>query len=503
MTIETLPTTVGLPTRNELIEKYLARRRVRNPGIDTSRNSEAWIDAIVATDTHLQLFAEAQRMGQNTVVTDSRGAATIKWGQIENVPRPEASGSTGYIQISTSAGLWPIPEGDPLHILNNPAGPRFRVRVGNDYGDESWVPIEAIDTGVETNLPTGTVLRFERSRPGVGDDAPVVALDGDTGLSGGRDSGTDFDHIEAILSERQNKQGSGNQNEYIGKMKRTPGVAVQQGFIYPALLGSGIVACCFTVMPNRYGGSRRATTDQITVVRNNLLGPFPADDDPLVMAMLGQDVTLAYSVKWADNAEGWTDSQPWPDYQAEAANRIIVSAVTSPTEFEIAVEEGSDYSVAGAPAAGTTLGLFDAANSRFVVKRVKTVTGSGPFAIVCDNQLSASDVTFTPVVGQRVMPWSNSLPLLVDGLVTLFKSLGPGELTTVLYDDGVRRRRHPLPPTAWPHRLTERMLEDAIAISAVADRESLEGDGTATDIGSPAVFAYLLELGDVAIYKKS
>lgn len=503
MTIEELPVPIELPARNTLIERYLSRRRIRNPGIDTSRGSEAWIDAVVAADTQLQLFAEARQISQNTVVSESRGAATIKWGQLENVDRPESSGSTGFVEISTGAGTWPIPEGDPLYIRNNPGGPRFKVRVGGSYQDGSWVPIEAIDDGAETNLETGTVLRFERPRPGVGQDATVVALDDDPGLTGGRDEGTDFDHIEAILFDRRNKQGSGNQNEYIKRIKRTPGVPVQQAFVYPCLFGSGIVGCTFTVTPNRFGGSRRPTADQVSVVRNNLLGPFPADDGPLVHSLASQAVTLAYAVQWADNAEGWADKEPWPKYSDSLAHTIIVATVTSPTEFQIVVAAGSDYSTAGAPVAGTTLALYDEEHARFVIKRVKSVTGTGPFDVVCDNQLAASDVTYTPKFGQRVSPWSPSLLLLNQGLVNLFNRVGPGELTQYTYDDGYRRRRHPLAPREWPNVLTQRDLEDAIEIDAVADRELLVGDGTTTEVGTPGTHAVLMELADVAVYRKA
>jgi uncharacterized phage protein gp47/JayE len=502
MPIDELPFQIELPSRNTLIERYLSRRRIRNPGIDTSRGSDAWIDAIVAVDTNLQIISAAQQISQNTIVTESRGNATLKHGEIENVDRPEASGSIGWIEISTSEGAWPIPEGDPLFIRNNPGGPRFKVRVGGSYRDGSWVPVQAIDFGVETNLESGTVLRFERPRPGVGQDANVVALDGDPGFTGGRDAGTDFDHIEAILFDRRNKQGSGNENEYLARIKRTPGVPVQQAFVYPCLFGSGNIAFTFTVSPNRYGGSRRPSDDQLAVVRNNLQGPFPSDDTPLPHALLEQPVTLAYGITWADNAESWTDKEPWPSYSAEEANRVVVSAVTSVTEFQIAVASGSDYSICGAPVAGTTLALFDANRSRFVIKRVKSVTGTGPFDIVCDNQLGASDVTYTPVVDQLVMPWSDSLPLLVDGLVELFKRTGPGELTKNVYDDGYRRRRHPRSPQDWPSKLTQRALEDAVEIPAVGDRELLEGDGVEALVGTPGAYAYVLELGDVGIFRK-
>ncbi|HEX2882674.1 MAG TPA: baseplate J/gp47 family protein [Polyangiaceae bacterium] len=494
MTIDELPTTISLPTRDELTEKYTRAYRVRLPLADVQDGSQPWIDGKVLADMLMPLYSANRSVGKNTVVTEARGAALERHGEIENVPRPAASGSSGFVRITAASGGTNIEAGDEIKQVSS--GLRWRCTRTQLYLTGASVPISGFDTGPSTNIPADTVLEWTSPRPGCAQKATVLEDSDGNGLTGGRNAAEDPEYSDAIVEKKSNPEASGNCAQYLNEVKRTPGIAIEQAFAYPAILtgGGGTICIVFTVPPATPGGSRIPNPVQVAAVRAHLASVFPEDDGVLVADIVGQDSHVCCSVSWDAAATGWEDAAPWPSFYPHAS-RIAVQSATDATHF-VLYRVGGSYSGVADPVAGQSIAFFNSDTGLFSKKQILSVTGSGPWTIVADATLNASDESYIPVANQRCCPWSESLDAAAAGMIAMFDALGPGEVTAIaLLDDGHRRRRVPFAPKDWPHSLTDRLIEDAIEVPEVFDRVALEATVTSPTVGTPGVLAYLLELG--------
>lgn len=499
MAIEDLE--LPIPNRRELVEQHLRYRDAWNPGIDRSEGGEPYIDAVVAADTQVPLAAHARRIGKAAFPTTALAEDVPFWGDIEGVEEQGATGSVGLVRITASVGGGEIPKGSALTIKGRTNGPRFECLITGRYFDSGAVPIGSLDLGPETNLEPGTVLEWFQPPSGIGPTATVIDQDGE-GLTGGRAAANAEEHREAILDKRRDPPGGGNDAEYRYQARKA-GVPVRQAFSYPAIMGPGTTSLALVLYPPRPGGTRAPTSQQLTRVGEFLDTRFGADDSLLMALTLEQDTTVAFRIDWA-GINGWVNSAPWPSYGAAGDTAIVVSSVTSATAFSVGTD-GGGYSGVTAPTVGKSIGLYDASRVRFVEKRIATVTGSGPWALTIETANNASDQDYTPVVGQRVSPWSKSLDLIAESTVSAFDQLGPGEMVQTPQPDGRRRYRQPAAPARWPYRLTQDLLEGSVSparIGVVADRELVEGDGESAPVGLAGQYVYLLRLGDLAVFPK-
>jgi uncharacterized phage protein gp47/JayE len=500
--VEQLPGEIVTPTRDEVIARHKRSFRLRVPGADTGEGTQPHVDATVAADTVMPLHAASVIVGRNTVMEEATGEAVDQWLEREGVPpRRDAVGGSGYVQISTSAGGTAIQAGDEL--VHEETAFTFRALETRAYTNGQSVSIIAIDTGPNTNLKPGTQLRWSSPRPGCGSIATVVEQASGSGLTGGRERETDDEAKARLRQAKQNRAASGNDAEYQELTEGTPQVAVQKAFTYPGILFPGTTCVAFTMLPAVSGGSRIPNPAQVALAESYVVGEMPADDGAFFALLDEEDADIAYGVTWAQGAVGWKDVAPWPPYYAEdgTPGGVFVSAATSPTSFTLAAD---DYTGIQQPVAGQTIGLFNADDLEFVQKRILSFTGTGPWVITVDTTNNVSDEEYTPEVGQRAMPWSDSLELLLPGICAYFDALGPGEQVATFYDEGNRQRRQPRPaPRTWPSTLTNKGLLDAIEIDAVEDAEVLEGDGLAPSVGTPGVLANILRLRWIAIFPET
>lgn len=500
--IDKIPPVLDLPTRRFLVEQHKKFHRSHNPEIDISDKGEPDIAARVAADSALPLLAHARKVGDCAVVASSFGDGVRYWGEVHGVPPSPATGSIGFVKIKAGVGGGTIQRGDPLFLKNQGSGPRFECSVTRKYFTGDSVPVHSTDVGFETNLPPGQVLVWATNIPGIHPEAVVVEQDGE-GLVGGRPAATPEEHKQAILDKLSDPPGASNAAHYRFEAKRA-GVAIQQAYSYSAIRGPGVIAMAFTVPASRRAGSRIPLESQVRLVGEHLEGAFGADDGLLMALIIGEPKVVAYRVKWKREAKGWEDSSPWPEYAPAGAGAVVVSSVTDALNFILATDD-AEYSGVEDPQAGDTFALFNLDTGRFVKKRIRSVTGTGPWTIVVETNLSVSDDQYTPVVGQRVSPWADDLDTIATNVIETFNDLGPGEMTTPLPVDGIRRQRVPAAPEQWPHTLTQSLLEDKInaaRIPTLFDREVVEGDGAAPTQGTPGVLVYMIELGDLAVFEK-
>lgn len=498
-----LPGEIVLPTRQTLVDRWKRNHRIRVPEADIGPGTQPDVDARINTDIVLPVYAAAKIAGQNSVLEESRDQALDQWGEREGVgERREAVGASGFVKVVASTGGGTIVAGDEL--IHEDSRLRFAAITTQLYFDGEAAPVIGVDTGPDTNLPAGTPLKWSSPRPGIGQIATVLAQTDGSGLSGGRDRETNDEYLGRIKQEKQTRAASGNDAEYQIEAERTPTVAVQKAFTYPAIKGPGTTCLVFTLRPLTAGGSRIPNAAQIALVESHVIGKFPGDDGAFFGTLVEQNADVVYSVEWDEAAAGWEDAVQWPPYYMAGGTpgAIVVQSATSPTSF-ILKAANDVYTNVLQPQVGQTIGFYETAATtelKFRRKRILSFTGTGPWTITVDTTNSVSDTSYTPVTGQRAMPWSDALDKLLPGLLAYFDSLGPGEQVATFYDEGRRQKRIPRPPKTWPMTLAERALIAAVSIDDVADVGLLEGDGVTPSVGTPGVLSNILKLRFVSVF---
>lgn len=505
-TITQLPAPIPTTTRDAEIEKWKRSHRIRVPGADTGDGSQPDTDAKICADILMPLYAAAEINNRNTVLELAREAALDQWAEREGVdPRRDEYGASGSVIFAGSPGGATLVEGD--EIKEKSANLRYRVIRTDHYVPGDLVDIVGKDTGPATNLPAGTQLEWTSPRPGCSDFADVAAQSDGSGLSGGRLAESDEEFLARIQQEKRTRAASGNDAEYQLEAERTPNVAMQKAFTYPAVLMAGTTCVTFTMLPQRSGGSRAPNSAQVALVESHLYGEFPGDDGLMMGLIADQPTDVVYGVEWTDAAVGWADLAPWPKWYPVAPTSgpgaVVVILASSATSFSLGTTNGI-YTDVRTPQVGQSLAFYDQASFTWRQKRIATIIGSGPWAVTCDTANNASDVSYVPALGQRACPWSDSLESLLPGLWRYFDTLGPGEQRASFYDAGRRQRRQPQAPGDWDHSTTTRGLSDAAEeAAAVADVEVLEGDDVTPAIGVPGVLSYQLLLRWVSVFPKS
>ncbi len=505
MTVDTLPAPIPITTRDKEIEKWKRSFRVRVPAADTGTGTQPDTDARTNADIVMPLYAAATINNNNTVLELARGAALDQWAEREGVdPRREAVGASGSVTFAGNLTGSTIP--DTAEIKNSDTGVRYRVITTALYVPGDPIGIVGKDTGPGTNLAAGAQLKWTSPQPGSSDFAVVTTQANGTGLTGGRDKENDDEFLLRIQQEKQNRAASGNDAEYQLEAEKTPNVAIQKSFTYPAITMAGTIGLVFTMLPQHSGGSRIPNATQVSLVESHVTGEFPGDDGAMFGLLADQNTDVVYEIDWADSAAGWTDLAPWPVYYAVApvsGPGAVQITSTSATVFTLATAN-SVYTGIQQPLAGQTIAFYDKAGFTWRRKRILSFTGTGPWVITCDTTNNASDVSYTPAVGQRACPWSDSLPSILTGLWAYFDTLGPGEQVSTFYDEGTRQRRQPDSKLSWNYSTTTRGLSDAAELAAeVADVGVIEGDEVTPAVGNPGTLSYLLLLRYLAVFPKT
>lgn len=497
-----IPQSFPEPDRDELRDQYLRDVAFYSDGAqDTGEGSQPWIDGSVLADQLVPAYLRNKTSGDNLVLTKATGTAAEDWAASKGLARRlPATGGSGYVTISASTGGTTIFEGD--EIRHTPTGLRFECAVTSTYLDGQLVPVRGVDTGPATNLDPGTVLTWTSPRPGCGSAATVWEdADGD-GLTGGRVEETDAEIVDRVIDAGANPPAMGNAAHYADLVRSTPGVPVQAAFVYPAILGPGTVGIAFTLKPDAAGGARIPNAAQIGAVEAWLQSQVPHDDQFFVCTLTSEPVDVAMEVEWQTGADDWLDAAPWPPYYS-GTNAIKVTAVTSATAFTLGRASAS-YGSAQQPIAGQTIAFFDADSRSFVKKRIASFTGSGPWVITVEATNNVSDLSFAPAVGDRAMPWSASLELLLDPVLSYFDSLGPGEQVASFFDAGYRQRRFPAPPKSWPSSVGARLINGVQDLDAVADAELQEPTTpVACPTGTAGTESYLHQFRALAVFPLS
>lgn len=497
MSLDDLPGTLILPKRDQERDRWLRDYGFHDTASQTGEGTQPFIEGSTMADFVMPLYADVGTLGDAMDPTKIGGALLKTQAEADGVFKPQAVGGSGSLLGETSAGGSMIFAGDECTAQSL----RFQCVQTRLYFTGDQIPIQGIDTGPNTNLRAGTVVTWTSPRPGCVQDNVVFEQVDLTGLTGGRNEATDEEYRQLWIEEKQNRAASGNDAEVQQVAEKAAGVVVQKAFTYPCILGPCTTAVAFTLKPDNSGSSRIPNPTQIASVIAAVMGQMPADEGIFPVTLIAQNTDLCINVSWADNAAGWSDFVIWPPYKPSTTQAVVVQSSTDAFNFILKTANG-DYSGMPSPVPGQNLGFYDQTNAVFCRKRILTVTGTGPWTIVCDTTNSVSDSSYIPVASTRAMPWSDSLQDLVVELQGYFQGFGPGEQVTSFFDQGKRQRRQPESQKNYPSVVTNKGLELAFdGVDAVFDASVNEPTlPYRTNVGTPGVTSYLIELAQISAF---
>lgn len=493
-----LPDRIQLFGRDELRRRWLRSYKVAQPDADTSTKGQPYIDACAAADMQLPIYANIAAIGDVHSLDNRTEEELDQIGDAEGIPRPPATGSSGYVILRAATGGCSIFENDEL--VYRPTNNRYVVAATSLYANGGQVPIVGLDTGPASDLPAGAELEWTNPRPGCESIATVWS----EGLTGGREQASAEEFKALIRERRKSPVGQGNEAAYLALIEDAfaHGVAVQKGFVWPAIKHTGSIGFSFLMRPSIPGGSRLPSTAQLGIVGAALEGAHSFDDGIFAILLSEQSAAVSFEVAWKASATGWADINPWPAYIPSA--QLVVSGAASITASGFRV---ATTGTTTAPVAGQTIALYDAstttAETRFKRKKIATVTqvtANKVWDLTFDMTANASD-TFVPTAGALVSPWSDSLNLVTSAVVGYFDVMGPGEMVSTFYDRGRRQRRIPESPDSWTSEISSQLDARVQAVSAVRSASLLVPTSPAsTTVGTPGALAYVRRLTDLAFY---
>lgn len=492
---DTLPESLVMPTRTELVRRYERDYRLWRPDAKVGDKTQVNVDARVVADVTLPLYARADRLARLAKLEDMTSEQLEdEAARVGIEPRLPATGGSGFVKVSTSVGGAPVLAGDQLTLDGTQIVVAFTQ--SGTFTDGAEIGVTGVSTGPDTNLPPGTVLKIANPRPGMGTSCTVVEQETGVGLKGGHDVETDAELVVRIRDAKANPPASGNDSEVQQIARETPDVPVGGVFSYAAFGGPGTTSVTVLLRPPKPGASRLPDSLQLSSVYNRLRQKLPVDFSISMAAVLAQPVDLVLLVSWSRHSPTWEDASPWPKLYMGTWS---VAAFPTPTATSFRLTGGT---VVGGgvqeypPSPGNTIGFYDTANGRFVRKKVLTVTASGADVdVTCDITNNASDMNYVPAGGERMVPWSDSLQSLVAPALDYFDSLGPGEMFGDFFDAELRQRRSPPSPDEWPANLSGRLLTGLYAVANVSDvAVSSPSIPFAPSVGAPGSSVNLLTL---------
>lgn len=474
-----------LLSRDALAQRYREAYKLRKPEVIVGADTEPFIRSEALADLVYPTISNASIISKNVTSSRKTGAALDDEAVRIGTKRLPTTGAQGFATVSAAVGGGLITDTD----IGTIGSYRFRCAVTGIYQDGDPVPLLGVDTGPETNQDAGSTLVWAAPRAGIGSKATVQAQADGRGLTGGRDAEQDNELNDRLGTLRANPPANGNVAHYLKAVSETPGLSIEQAFVYPCVPGPSGVSICFTMPPSTVGGSRVPNAGQKALVLANLVRSFT--DAIFVCDILEVLTRVELYVSWLKN--GWTDLIPWP---RRSYGAILTTVVTSAYSFRLNVLNASYV-----PTVGATFAFYDTTTKKFYRKRAASVTlvSGTTYTIVCDQTNGASS-SFVPAVSAQVCPWSESLNLLVPAVLGYFDTLGPGEQATPL-EDGLRQRRFPESPAEWPNVITSH-LDDAVeALPEVSSVSTIVPTfPTTTAVGTPSASSNLRRLGAFCVF---
>jgi hypothetical protein len=413
------------------------------------------------------------------------------------LPELPAVGARGFGRLRVF-GAASIQAGEQLVADKN--GKRYRTIDPSSPSDGGEIELEAVDTGADTDLRSGEVLRWANTPPNVGSQVFVSRT---VPITGGRDDEDDEDKRSRILERKRNPPLGGNWAHIVAEVETV--AAVQGAYVYPALGGPASSKTVVTrdFVPEDDDYTRIPSDGIVRAARAAAQGIMPDGNSTIVQAVAEEttsvaiEVTIPSSSSAGGNGTGWSNATPWPPLDG-GDTEVTVSAVTSSREITV------DASTATSPVAGQTrVARWSPTAQEFQVRLVTSVAGSsGAWALTLERPFV--DELGTEVgVGDYISPAAANITGYGVTFRTGMAKLGPGENTADpnRIGDG-RSLRHPsvddVDPSSVGGSLYRRMQQ--------AHPEITEIGTSAVTTATPSVPAsvqdapFVLKLDNFGIY---
>jgi hypothetical protein len=393
-------------------------------------------------------------------ILDAEGDDLEKIRKAYGVPEVGPSPATGAVRL-TVTGSVTLPAGSQFLYPNGLRGQTTATLINPTDGDE--VPVIAIDSGKQTNLAGGNIVRFVTPPVGIATEATVSVGSPITGGTDGEPIGDpigDTRKRERILETLRNKPAGGNW-AHIREIAKDALGSVEDCYVYPALGGPGSVKVVpvkpFDLDNNDF--SRAMSTAALDVVQAAIQAQLPTPQQVVIQAAADQAVDVALQVSIpasalaGGNGRGWVDPAPWPPLVAADAGRVLITTTVTDGATIVVGANSSTGPVNGQ----THIAWWSSADRKFLTALVVSASGvAGTWSLSLDRALVGKNAAL-PQVGDFICPAAFNLDRYGAEWVAIVGAMGPGE-NTVSYDPRLPRAlRHPF--------ITD---EDPIDLNAVA-----------------------------------
>jgi len=388
----------------------------------------------------------------------------------------------------------------------DPAGKRYQVVTGGiaDANGEATLSLASLDTGLEVNIPIGTVITWANAPGGSAPTATVNLAD----FTGGLPAETDEAFVARLGSRIRHKPASGN-DAHFRSWARAASVSVEDAFIYPTAFHAGSVLVCITQKRGSTTGPfarQNVSSGVLAAVTNTLVPPGSAFVPPRVRVLVVRpqsrttNPVLLLSLLKGSNS-GWADVEPFPVSRGALAS-VQITSLSDQQNFSITAGSTGQLpgGVAG-PLPGITIMGWNASTSRFVSLGTASVTDAG--AGVYDVVLDSPPAGITLATGSFISPDTALRDSIAEGIEEYFDSLGPGEVVTLGTDArGVTAFRRPRPSEEYPARAGQTIVtfvSDAIQAAAADIQLDTISVSTPTVPTDPADGPELLTVNNVNV----
>lgn len=434
-----------IKSKEEILEDYLrtiSEGLALDLGIENANVSKGTLDyvrGVAIAEVGASIYQMIQIKSDAQMADSAIGDDLLRIAKIYKLGLREAGGSSGPIILSASITT-PIVIPTGAQLIDS-TGLSYKITIGASYSHGDEMPIEATDTGVNTNLAEGDSLRWVSPPP----FANKTALVGPGGLTGGVDAETEEGLRTRLLEKIRNPPGGGNYSE-LNQTAEDSTVAVQKAFTYPAANGPATVHTAVIAAPTATNKERDVDITVLnTKIRPAIQAIVPEYFELLVTTVQNQavDVSIGISLPFATTASlpgpggGWLDGSIWP--VRVSTGRCIVSAVISPSTFTVTCDSE--------PAIGSHICWLSPLNWQIYHGVVLSYTGTAPAVTV------TLDVPFIGIaVGDYISPDAELMDDYIATLLDLFANLGPGQKTN---QAGIlpRAYRRPLINESYPSDL--------------------------------------------------